>query len=98
RWPRDWSSDVCSSDLALSGLPNRHNFVERLQESLDGLVQTRNNGRVVVAYVDVDRFKDINDTMGHQAGDELIMAVAARLQRVLRSEERRVGKGCRCQR
>jgi diguanylate cyclase (GGDEF)-like protein len=68
---------------ALSGLPNRHNFVERLQESLDGLVQTRNNGRVVVAYVDVDRFKDVNDTMGHQAGDALIMAVAARLQRVL---------------
>src|SRR5690349_3864373 len=68
---------------ALSGLPNRHNFVERLQESLDGLVQTRNNGRVMVAYVDVDRFKDVNDTMGHQAGDALIMAVAARLQRVL---------------
>ncbi len=61
---------------ALSGLPNRHNFVERLQELLDGLVQTRNNGRVIVAYVDVDRFKDVNDTMGHQAGDALIMAVA----------------------
>ena len=62
---------------ALSGLPNRHNFVERLQELLDGVVQTRNNERVVVAYVDVDRFKDINDTMGHQAGDALIMAVAS---------------------
>jgi diguanylate cyclase (GGDEF)-like protein len=68
---------------ALSGLPNRHNFVERLQELLDGVVQTRNNERVVVAYVDVDRFKDINDTMGHQAGDALIMAVARRLQHVL---------------
>jgi diguanylate cyclase (GGDEF)-like protein len=68
---------------ALSGLPNRHNFVERLQEALDGLVQTRNNGRVIVAYIDVDRFKDVNDTMGHQAGDALIMSVATRLQRVL---------------
>jgi diguanylate cyclase (GGDEF)-like protein len=65
---------------ALSGLPNRHHFVERLQEALDGLLQTRNNGRVVVAYIDVDRFKDINDTMGHAAGDTLIMAVAKRLR------------------
>ncbi|HYD88236.1 MAG TPA: EAL domain-containing protein [Vitreimonas sp.] len=65
---------------ALSGLPNRHNFVQRLQEALDGLIQARNNGRVVVAYIDVDRFKDVNDTMGHAAGDALIMAVARRLQ------------------
>ncbi len=65
---------------ALSGLPNRHHFVERLQENLDSLIQSRNNGRVVVAYIDVDRFKDVNDTMGHAAGDALIMAVASRLQ------------------
>ncbi|MGD9816900.1 MAG: putative bifunctional diguanylate cyclase/phosphodiesterase [Hyphomonadaceae bacterium] len=68
---------------ALSGLPNRHHFVERLQEALDALVQTRNNGSVVVAYIDVDRFKDVNDTMGHAAGDTLIMSVAARLQDTL---------------
>jgi diguanylate cyclase (GGDEF)-like protein len=72
---------------ALSGLPNRHHFVERLQESLDGLIQSRNNGRVVVAYIDVDRFKDINDTMGHAAGDTLIMAVAKRLQGALAPED-----------
>jgi len=68
---------------ALSGLPNRHHFVERLQDTLDGLIQSRNNGRVVVAYIDVDRFKDVNDTMGHQAGDALIMAVAQRLSAIL---------------
>jgi diguanylate cyclase (GGDEF)-like protein len=72
---------------ALSGLPNRQHFVERLQESIDGLVQSRNNGRVVVAYIDVDRFKDVNDTLGHAAGDELIMAVAARLRRALAPED-----------
>jgi diguanylate cyclase (GGDEF)-like protein len=72
---------------ALSGLPNRHHFVERLQEALDGLVQTRNNGRVVVAYIDVDRFKDVNDTMGHAAGDTLIMGVATRLQNALTRED-----------
>lgn len=68
---------------ALSGLPNRRHFVERLQEALDGIVQSRNNSSVIVAYIDVDRFKDINDTMGHQAGDTLIMSVAARLQQSL---------------
>jgi diguanylate cyclase (GGDEF)-like protein len=72
---------------ALSGLPNRHHFVERLQETLDGLVQSRNNARVAVAYIDVDRFKDVNDTMGHAAGDTLIMAVAKRLQSVLSPED-----------
>ncbi|MGQ0532360.1 MAG: putative bifunctional diguanylate cyclase/phosphodiesterase [Caulobacteraceae bacterium] len=72
---------------ALSGLPNRHHFVERLQEALDGLVQTRNNGRVIVAYIDVDRFKDVNDTMGHAAGDTLIMGVATRLQNALSRED-----------
>lgn len=72
---------------SLSGLPNRHHFVERLQEALDGLVQSRNNGRVVVAYIDVDRFKDVNDTMGHAAGDTLIMAVAERLRTALAAED-----------
>ncbi|MEQ1489259.1 MAG: EAL domain-containing protein [Terricaulis sp.] len=72
---------------ALSGLPNRHHFVEHLQEQLDNLVQTRNNGRVVVAYIDVDRFKDVNDTMGHAAGDTLIMGVAKRLQKTLTRED-----------
>lgn len=72
---------------ALSGLPNRHHFVERLQGHLDRLLQTRNNDQVIVAYVDVDRFKDVNDTMGHAAGDALIMAVAERLQRALGEDD-----------
>lgn len=72
---------------SLSGLPNRHHFAMRLQDALDGIVQCRNSGRVVVAYVDVDRFKDVNDTMGHAAGDALIMAVAARLQAAVGGED-----------
>mgnify|MGYP000976905651 CR=1 FL=1 len=72
---------------SLSGLPNRPNFVARLQDNLDGLIQARNNSRVVVAYIDVDRFKDVNDTLGHQAGDALIMAVAKRLRTVIAPED-----------
>lgn len=72
---------------SLSGLPNRMHFVDRLQDALDGLVQCRNNGRVVVAYIDVDRFKDVNDTMGHAAGDALIMQVASRLQGAITGED-----------
>lgn len=71
----------------LSGLANRRHFVERLQEALDGLILSRNNGSAIVAYIDVDRFKDINDTMGHQAGDTLIMAVATRLQEALAPDD-----------
>ena len=67
----------------LSGLPNRRHFIESLQDKLDALVVSRTNGSVVVAYIDVDRFKDVNDTMGHQAGDALIKAVAARLKAVI---------------
>ncbi|MBY0564220.1 MAG: EAL domain-containing protein [Hyphomonadaceae bacterium] len=68
---------------ALSGLPNRTHFTRSLQEALDELVQTRNNARVIVAYVDVDRFKDVNDTLGHAAGDNLIVLVAERLRGVV---------------
>ncbi|HVZ99095.1 MAG TPA: EAL domain-containing protein [Caulobacterales bacterium] len=64
---------------ALCALPNRRQFAELLQVELDALVMNRNGRRVVVACIDVDRFKDVNDTMGHQAGDMLVKAVAARL-------------------
>ncbi|MGE0828991.1 MAG: putative bifunctional diguanylate cyclase/phosphodiesterase, partial [Hyphomonadaceae bacterium] len=71
---------------ALSGLPNRTHFVEKLEE----FIARRTGGedvRGVAAYIDVDRFKDINDTLGHHAGDQLIKAVAQRLQARLRPED-----------
>jgi diguanylate cyclase (GGDEF)-like protein len=64
----------------LSGLPNRHSFVEKMQAALKGLTPDQ---RLTVAYIDVDRFKDTNDTLGHHAGDELIKAVAGRIQEYL---------------
>lgn len=72
---------------ALSGLPNRHHFVQQLQEALDALVLSRNNQCVIVAYIDVDRFKDINDTLGHHAGDTLIKAVSQRLRAAIAEDD-----------
>ncbi len=66
---------------SLSNLPNRRSFLAALETALaasqeDGLFN-------IVAYVDIDRFKDINDTLGHSLGDELIVQVAARLNAML---------------
>lgn len=66
---------------ALSGLPNRSHFHALLDTTLqDGL---ENGTSTAVVYIDLDHFKDINDTLGHSAGDKVIVAVAQRLQRVL---------------
>ncbi|TYC56447.1 bifunctional diguanylate cyclase/phosphodiesterase [Rhodobacterales bacterium] len=66
---------------ALSGLPNRSSFHTLLKDALEeGL--TEGTGTAVV-YIDLDHFKDINDTLGHSAGDKVITAVAQRLRRVL---------------
>ena len=72
---------------ALSGLPNRVHMVERIDGFLRGrLIETRDN-RAVAAYVDIDRFKDINDTLGHHTGDQLIKLVSRRLTECLRPSD-----------
>ena len=66
----------------LTGLPNRRHFEERAAETL---ARTRRTGRVgALFYLDVDRFKSINDTLGHAAGDELLQEFARRLTDSLR--------------
>ncbi len=62
---------------ALTGLPNRKYFVEQLDQALQ---RRRAGRRVLVAYIDLDDFKMVNDTLGHAAGDRLLCDVAARLQ------------------
>ena len=63
---------------ALTGLPNRTLFGEKLQSAID---QAREHGQhMALMFIDLDRFKLINDTLGHQAGDELLVKIASRLQ------------------
>jgi diguanylate cyclase (GGDEF)-like protein len=67
---------------ALSGLPNRTLILDRVEQLL---ARCRRNDTVGAAlYIDLDGFKDINDTLGHEAGDQLLQAVATRLTTALR--------------
>ena len=72
---------------ALSGLPNRVHMVEKIDGFLQGRLLETHDNRAVAAYIDIDRFKDINDTLGHQAGDRLIQLVAERLRGCLRRND-----------
>jgi len=67
---------------ALTGLPNRVFFLERLAQAVDAA--TRRSIRSAVLFVDIDRFKAINDVAGHAAGDQLIVGVANRIRDMLR--------------
>ncbi|WP_312059178.1 putative bifunctional diguanylate cyclase/phosphodiesterase, partial [Pantoea septica] len=67
----------------LTGLPNRALVEDRLTQAL--ALATRHEQRVALMLIDVDRFKNINDTYGHHAGDELIIAVAHRLAGLMRA-------------
>ncbi|TVP43324.1 MAG: EAL domain-containing protein [Halomonas sp.] len=67
----------------LTGLPNRRLFLDRLTQELHH-PQPGSSG-VAVLFIDLDRFKAVNDTMGHDAGDELLCAVAERIRSVVRA-------------
>jgi diguanylate cyclase (GGDEF)-like protein len=70
---------------ALTGLPNRALFTDRLQHALS---QGRRRGTACgVIFLDLDRFKTVNDSLGHAAGDELLLAVAQRIDDSLRSAD-----------
>nr|WP_229493168.1 GGDEF domain-containing phosphodiesterase [Nostoc mirabile] len=69
---------------SLTGLPNRALFVERLERALV-LTKRHSDYRFAVLFLDVDRFKVINDSLGHMIGDQLLMALARRLERCLRA-------------
>jgi diguanylate cyclase (GGDEF)-like protein len=72
---------------ALSGLPNRVHMIEKIDSFLHGRALETRDTRAIAAYIDIDRFKDVNDTLGHQAGDQLIKLVAQRLKGCLRPND-----------
>jgi len=67
---------------ALTGLPNRLLFGDRVGQCIVQAYRSRE--QLAVMFIDLDRFKDINDTLGHQVGDRVLRSVARRLRRALR--------------
>lgn len=70
---------------SLTGLPNRALFLDRLEHSLDAA--RRHGLKGALLFLDLDRFKEINDSQGHAVGDLALVEVARRFQRLLRKEE-----------
>ncbi|MCP5119806.1 MAG: diguanylate cyclase, partial [bacterium] len=79
-------TDITSSKVFdyLTGLPNRIQFSERLQQALDQYHPDDPQTQFAVLFIDLDRFKVVNDSLGHLAGDQLLVEVAKRLKKVVR--------------
>jgi diguanylate cyclase len=69
----------------VSGLPNRIYFGERLEQAINDV--RGGSLSAAVFYIDLDHFKDVNDTLGHHIGDELILNVTQRLSRIMRGDD-----------
>ncbi len=70
---------------SLTDLPNRLNFIEHLSEAISR--GRRDPGQIALLFIDLDRFKTINDTLGHDYGDELIKQVAGRIRQAVRETD-----------
>jgi diguanylate cyclase (GGDEF)-like protein len=70
---------------ALTGLPNRMLLADRMQQAIARA--RRNNGMFGVCYLDLDGFKPVNDSMGHDAGDQVLIEIDKRISETLRHED-----------
>ncbi|MEB3289704.1 MAG: EAL domain-containing protein [Leptolyngbya sp.] len=77
--------DYLAHHNSLTGLPNRLLFNDRLHHAIN--LATRQNTQLALLFIDVDRFKHINDTMGHSAGDDLLRHLAQRFQEAVRTND-----------
>ena len=85
RWQKDQQIRQQAFHDALTGLPNRHLLLERLGQLIT--MTEREQRQVALLFLDLDRFKAVNDLLGHAAGDELLKLVAARLQAQVRTAD-----------
>jgi len=74
-----------STHDSLTNLPNRTLFIDRLQQAVN--LASREKSTLAVCILDIDRFKEVNDTLGHYNGDRLIKQVALRLTGVIRESD-----------
>lgn len=72
---------------ALTGLPNRAKFAEVLSEALANARSSAGEKRFALVFVDIDRFKYVNDTLGHAAGDGVLRAIGDRLRREVAADD-----------
>ncbi|MGD8934353.1 MAG: diguanylate cyclase, partial [Gammaproteobacteria bacterium] len=69
----------------LTGLPNRNTLVDRIGQSIKKA--SRDNDQLAILFLDLDRFKNVNDSLGHTIGDKLLQRVASRLYATLRNDD-----------
>lgn len=70
---------------SLTGLPNRKKFIDRFDEAVQR--SKRQSTQVMVVFLDINKFKQVNDTYGHDAGDELLIQFSALLQKAIRDQD-----------